>query len=153
MEVLSRPFWQGAINMRSKVQSHNWPGVVLLVLFVTLMCLMQLDQQAITTSALAESQALDMEFVNLQRECRFWQGEVAHQASMEVLMAQAPQMSLYPPEQIVTVRVPAPQGAPHVPARVAPASVTGTRLPAGVTAPWWYDLVAGIEAWIRGEPQ
>jgi hypothetical protein len=149
MEVISRPFWHNAIAVRSQIQGHNWLGVILLLLLLALFGLLQLDQQATTTNAWAESRALDAEYLSLQRECRYWQAEGARQASMEVLMAQAPQLTLYPPQQIVTVQVPAPQGASQSPAQARQALVQRERVPADAESLWWYRLVADIEAWIR----
>lgn len=149
VEVISRPFWEGTVVLRARLKDRAWLGVLLLVLLSAAFGLLQLSQAATLTSVQAEIHALDADYIDLQRECRYWQAELAQRTSMQEIILRAGQLELYPPADIVTIVVP-PSNLP-----AEPAGAGATERPAGLTegaqAPWWYTLVGEVEARVRGE--
>jgi len=149
VEVINRPFWEGSIELRARLKDRAWLGVLLLVLLSAAFGLLQLNQAATLTSVQAEIHSLDAESVDLQRECRYWQAELARRTSMQEIILRAAQLGLYPPADIVTIVVP-PSDLPAEPAG-ARATEESAGLAEGAPAPWWFTLGGQIEAWVRGD--
>ena len=56
MAVISRPFWQGAVAVRARIQGRNWVAVLVIIFLMAVIGLMQLNQKMyqVTTADVLE---------------------------------------------------------------------------------------------------